>query len=152
MNDKMDSLPSGRIKFNEFEECTTRLLVGSRVNKDLPKSVNVQTMIEKANDRHPGILSIFEELCETAHPSYVGLADGYSKIDHENYETIFRNFWIEKFGNQHEIALLHCLRIFEDEVWVRHFEALAKWLVDNDQQLEHGRACRKTSKETGGGA
>jgi hypothetical protein len=150
-NFKMEDVVSGKLDFGEFGETVERILLGSKAYKDAktPESINVLTMISKCNEKHNGILAAYEDLCETAHPSFIGLTDGYSKIDQANYETKFGNYWIEKCEHQHEDALLKCTKIFEDEynnVWIKNMEALEKWLVQNDEALEKRRKLFKGKK------
>lgn len=146
VNMKMDDVVSGKIDFEEFCLSIKKVFLGSRVEKDMPETVSVLTMVKNFEKKHKGILKYFEDLCETAHPSYVGLADGYTKTDYKEYVTTFGNFWLDKFGHEHEKALFISVRIFEEEYneeWVKKFEALEKWLVDNDTELEK----RKVEKE-----
>ena len=143
---KMEEVVSGKISFEEFCECINRVYMGSRIDKELPETINVLTMVKNMEKKHQGILDIFEDLCETAHPSMIGLTDGYTKINREEYVTAFGNFWLEKYGHQHEQALLICMEIFEkeyNEEWIEKFHALEKWLVENDSDLEKRRKEKK---------
>jgi hypothetical protein len=127
LNIKMDDVVSNRIDFEEFSESINKVFLGSRSMKDMPETVNVLTMIKKCEKKHKGILKDYEDLCETAHPSYVGLTDGYTRTDYKEGVTSFGNFWLDKFGHQHEEALLICLAIFEEEYnkeWIKNFESL----------------------------
>ncbi len=139
MNMKMEEVISGKISFAAFCESIYKVYMGSRTDKQLLETINVLTMVKKMEKKHKGILQIYEELCETAHPSYIGLTDGYSKIDTEKYITSFGNYWLDKYGRQHEAALLLCMKIFEleyNDAWINNFHALEEWLVNNDSALE----------------
>jgi hypothetical protein len=79
----------GELDFHAFGDKTTTLLLGSRNNEAMPKSINVMTVLEKCEKRYPGIMDLYAELSESAHPSYEGLCAGYSTIDHDGFETVF---------------------------------------------------------------
>jgi len=151
LNIEIGNVLQSKLDFHDFGAKLEAILVGSRINEYLPQTINVLTLVTKTDKKHPGILRVFEELCETAHPSYVSLTVGYTKSDHQKVETVFGNYWKAKFGLQHEEILLLCLRIFEDEynnVSVENFESLEKWLVENDTELEKARSKKKKEKGT----
>jgi len=80
-----------------------------------------------------------------SHPNYDGICEGYIKLNRKEYEAEFGIFWEERYGNQHETAIGICLEIFDEEYnneWVKWFEALEKWLEDNDNKLERQRRKR----------
>lgn len=140
---KMEDVVANRITFDEYCDLIHKIFMGSRIDKEYPETINVLTMVKAMDKKHQGILHIFEDLCETAHPSMIGLTDGYTKINRKEMVTSFGNFWEEKFGNQHERALLICMELLEkeyNEEWPKAFQALEKWLVDNDSVLEAKRA------------
>jgi hypothetical protein len=142
INTKMEEVVSGKILFDDFCESINKVYMGSRTDRKLPETINVLTMVCIMEKKHKGILQIFKDLCETAHPSFIGLTDGYTRINTKEYITSFGNYWLDKYGHQHETALLLCMQIFEleyNDTWIKNFEALENWLVDNDLALKKDR-------------
>jgi hypothetical protein len=79
------------------------------------------------------------DLSESAHPSYEGLARGYSKIAHDEYETHFSNRWLELYGDRFQDQAGICLEAFQYEysnVWPERMERLETWIEINDDTLE----------------
>jgi hypothetical protein len=67
----------------------------------------------------------------------------YSKIDHSEYETIFSNRWMERFGDRHLGSMSLCIKTFEheyDEVWPGLIVQLEGWIEANDARLEATKA------------
>ena len=129
----------GKLDFHAFGDITTTLLLGSRSNAELPKSINVMTVMEKCERRYPGLTDIYADLSESAHPSYEGLCSGYSKINHNEYETILSNRWMELRSDSHLDGMILCMRTFHHEydiVWPSLFEQLEEWITINDERLE----------------
>ena len=142
MNKKMRSVIEGKMTFDEFENITTRLLLGAKNIDKMPDPVNVMKLIEDGENKYPGIKKIYDDLSETVHPNYCGVCDGYTKPNQQEYETEFGIYWEERYGKQHEFAIEICLQIFEEEYnneWVKCFEQLEKWLEKNDNKLERQR-------------
>lgn len=145
MNKRMQSVVENKMSFHDFDEMTSRLLLGAKNREEWPSPVNVKSLVEESEKRYPGIEKIYNDLCETAHPNYDGICAGYIKLNRKKYETEFGIYWEERFGNQHEEAIRICIDIFEEEYnneWVKWFEALEKWLVDNNNKLERQRRKR----------
>jgi hypothetical protein len=64
---------------------------------------------------------------------------GYSKVNHDEYETNFSNRWMALYGEQHLNSLDLCMLTFHHEyndVWGSMIEELEYWIVANDAQLE----------------
>ena len=64
---------------------------------------------------------------------------GYSKIDHDEYETNFSNRWMELYGDRHIGSMDLCMSTFHheyDDVWPTRIETLEKWIEANDAALE----------------
>ena len=64
---------------------------------------------------------------------------GYSYVNEQDYETVFKNRWAELYGGNLGELTLEFMRVFEEEynnVWPAEYEKLEKWLVENDQKLE----------------
>jgi len=135
----MQKVVDGNLNFHEFSDKTTRLLLGSKNNKAGPESINIMTVLGHCEKRYPGLMEIYADLSETAHPSYEGLCSGYSTINHDEYETKFSNRWMELHGGRHLDAMLLCMGTFHheyDKVWSEIFEQLEKWIEANDAELE----------------
>jgi hypothetical protein len=96
-------------------------------------------VLEKCEKRYPGIVKIYGDLSESAHPNYHGVTAGYSVVNEKEYRTDFKNRWDEQSG-QSELELLEiCVRLFEgeyNEEWPDLFDKLEKWLAENDAILE----------------
>lgn len=129
----------GKLGFHDFSGKTASLLLGTRNNKQMPTAISILTVLEKCEKRYPGIVGIYADLSESAHPNYEGLCAGYSKIDHDEYETVFSNRWMELYGVKHLDGIRLCMGTFHHEydvVWPELFEALEKWIEVNDAELE----------------
>ena len=139
LNRSIERVLEGTLNFHVFCEHTSRLLLGSRNNPEGPKSTNILTILEKADKRYPGLIELYANLSESAHPSYEGLCWGYSTVNHEEYETTFSNRWMELYGERHLGMMDLCMATFHheyDEVWSDLFEKLEKWIEANDEELE----------------
>jgi len=142
MNKKMQSVIEEKMSFDDFEDITTRLLLGAKNIDRMPNPVNVMTLIDNSESKYPGIRKIYDDLSETTHPNYCGVCDGYTNLNQQEYETEFGIYWEERYGKQHKVAIEICLQIFEEEYnneWKRRFEQLEKWLEKNDNKLERQR-------------
>lgn len=148
MNRKMQQVVENKLSFDDFQELTTRFLLGAKNNDEMPIPVNVMNFVQESEKKYRGIEKIYNDLSETAHPNYDGICQGYTKLNREEFETEFGVFWQERFGNQHEAAIEICLEVFEEEynvVWTKWYEKLEEWLVENDAKLERQRS--KKSKK-----
>jgi|AGTN01.1.fsa_nt_gi hypothetical protein len=145
LNQLMLQVLDGKLNFHAFSGKTTTLLLGSRNNEHRPRSLNIITVLEKCDKRYPGLMALYADLSESAHPSYEGLCIGYSKIDHEEYETTFSNRWMELYGDRHLSSMDLCMSTFHleyNEVWPALMEKLESWIEANDADLaeqERGR-------------
>lgn len=129
----------GQLNFHVFGDKTTALLLGCRNNDAMPKSINIMTVLEKCDKRYPGLMEIYADLSESAHPTYEGLTRGYSVNNRVEYETVFSNRWMELYGDRHLDDMLLCMGTFHheyDAVWPELFECLEKWIETNDAELE----------------
>lgn len=142
LNSQIQKLLDGKITFNDFGDLTSVLLLGSRVDDSAPKAKNISTILEKCEQRYPGIGSLYASLSETAHPNYEGLCGGYTKIDHSEFETVFSNRWVERYGENHLNQVKLCMDTFlieYDQAWVEMIEKLETWVEANDAALEASR-------------
>ena len=129
----------GDLNFHAFGEKTTTLLKGSRNNNDGPRSLNIVTVLEKCDQRYPGLMELYADLSESAHPSYEGLFKGYSTIDDEEIESKFSNRWMEMYGDRHLDSMELCMSTFHyeyNDVWPTLIEQLEVWIVKFDDDLE----------------
>lgn len=139
LNQNMQRVLDGKLGFHAFGEKTSILLLGARNNDEMPRSLNIVTILEKCDKRYPGLIALYANLSESAHPSYEGLCRGYSKIDHDEYETHFSNRWMELYGEKHLGSMELCMMTFHheyDEVWPKLIEGLEGWIEANDAELE----------------
>jgi hypothetical protein len=135
----MERVLAGELDFHEFGDKTSALLLGSRNNEDMPKAINILTILEKCEKRYPGLTELYGQLSESAHPNYDGLMAGYSKTNYEEFETTFSNRWMEKHGDRHPKEMMLCMETFHHEyndVWPDLMKHLEEWVVANDAQLE----------------
>jgi hypothetical protein len=142
LNQKMNAVVNGELSFFKFDDVTKKLLMGSRNESTPETTVNILTVLQKAERAHEGIVALHERLSESAHPNYDGVLYGYSNSNPAEYETTFESNWIRNFGVEQEPATEFVLHIFEyeyNEIWPAEFEALEAWLVENDDELEAQR-------------
>lgn len=139
LNRLMQQVLEGKLNFHAFSDKTTTLLLGSRNNERGPRSLNIVTLLEKCDKRYPGLMALYADLSESAHPSYEGLCLRYSKIDHDEYETKFSNRWMKLYGDRHLGSMELCMETFHHEynnVWPALMEQLENWIEVNDAELE----------------
>ncbi|WP_282948863.1 MULTISPECIES: hypothetical protein [unclassified Sphingopyxis] len=139
LNQQMQQVLDGNANFHEFGDKTSVLLLGSRNNEGGPRSLNIVTVLEKCDKRYPGLMAMYADLSESAHPSYEGLCRGYSTINHDEYETDFSNRWADLYGDKHLNSMELCMGTFHHEyndVWPGLMEQLERWVEVNDTELE----------------
>lgn len=139
LNQKTNAVLAGAEDFNAFCEITSKLMLGSKDGSTNHESINVLTVLNKSDKKYPGLLKLYAVLSESAHPNYEGVCSGYSYIDHDKDETIFKNRWSELYANSLESGVLICMSTFEaeyDDVWSPNFDKLETWIQENDEQLE----------------
>jgi hypothetical protein len=139
LNQLMQMVLDRTLDFHVFGEKTSTLLLGSRNNASGPRSINIVTVLEKCDKRYPGLMALYADLSESAHPSFEGLCLGYAKIDHSAHEACFANRWTELYGSRHVEIMDLCMTTFHDEyngIWPVLVEKLESWIEANDAELE----------------
>jgi hypothetical protein len=139
LNQKTEAVIEERISFWQFIEVTNRLMFGSKNQFTELESINILTVLNKCEERYPGIVDIYNSLSESAHPNFDGVCMGYSKVDKVNYKTEFKNRWVELFDSSQLALIENCLKAMEEEYnqhWPKTYEKLEKWLVQNNEILE----------------
>ncbi|MCJ7601590.1 MAG: hypothetical protein MUO63_08825 [Desulfobulbaceae bacterium] len=139
LNQLIEKVISGNLDFHEFSKTTSNLLLGSRDGTTRHASINILTVLKHCDRKYPGIEDVFTTLSESAHPNWEGICYGYSRVDHENYESNFSNNWLEMWADKHESLMLLVMRIFESEyndVWPDLMKRLEAWIEANDATLE----------------
>ena len=139
LNILMGKVLDGTLDFHDFSEKTAALLIGSKNDERGVQSINIMTVLKHCDTRYPGLLTLYGDLSESAHPSNEGLCSGYSTIDHDEYQTNFSNRWMELYGDKHVGSMELCMTIFlleYNNVWGSLFEQLEKWIEDNDKILK----------------
>lgn len=148
LNQAMRSVVAGDLDFHRFSETTTKLVLGSRDKSTPYDSINILTILSKADKRYPGLESSYIALSESAHPNYEGMVRGYSTADQTSHVTTFSSRWSEQYGKYHPAHISACISVFcseYDDEWPDAFTALESWIEANDIALE-------TSKPTTGSA
>jgi hypothetical protein len=143
LNQKTESVISGKLSFFEFDEITKQLLMGSKNNATNTAAVNILTVLGHADKVHPGLSRMHTHLSESAHPNYDGVLYGYSSTNPEEFETSFQNNWLQSFGAEQEPATAFVFLVFEieyNETWSQLMVKLEEWLRENDADLEKQRA------------
>lgn len=126
------------MKFDEFDEKTRTLLLGSRDGSTKRTSMNIVSILERCEKKYQGITSVYAVLSECAHPNFEGICFGYSDVDHERQKTHFSNKWSAMLADRNEsLVRLVCtvFRIDYNEVWKEQMEKLEQWLVEHDAKL-----------------
>lgn len=139
LNQKAEAVIRGAEDFFEFASATSRLMLGSKNQSTGTPSINILTVLERSEKKYPGIMAIYGELSESAHPNYQGVCAGYSRIDEENYITKFSNRWNDKYQKRLSLGMELCMSTFETEyndVWPINFEGLERWLCENNERLQ----------------
>ncbi|AZE47731.1 hypothetical protein C4K04_2047 [Pseudomonas chlororaphis] len=139
LNQATRQVVAGTKNFHEFSERTTKLLLGSRDKSTSYESINILTVLSKADKRYPGLEQWYAALSEGAHPNFEGMLFGYSESDWQSHTTNFQNRWEALYGNHHLEAMSACMVIFDAEYnheWPDAFEALEHWIEQNDAMLE----------------
>lgn len=139
LNHRMRLVLDGTLNFHSFDRDTIALVLGSRDGSTGHTAVNVLKMLDKADKRYPGLRSRYDNLSESAHPNFEGMVPGYSKVDHDEYETHFSNRWQEEHGRTHLEYMELCMLTFHHEYnneWTQLIEKLEGWIVVNDARLE----------------
>lgn len=142
LNHNMLKVLEVKLSFHEFSHLTTRQVAGSKNDPEQVKAVNVITMLDKAEKRYPGLRSTYDSLSESAHPNFEGMIWGYSKVDHDEYETNFSNRWMDLYGEHLVSSMEACMGSFYieyDEVWPDLMEKLENWIAVNDAMLEENK-------------
>ncbi len=139
LNQRIAAVLDGSMTFNDFSMTTQRLVLGSKVVGDPEQAVNILTILKHCDKQYAGMLSIYNDLSESAHPNFQGMSAGYTRIDHDADAVKFYNRWMEKHGARLPEGTLLCIEIFYHEynvVWDDLFSKLETWIEVNDADLE----------------
>lgn len=139
LNQLIQQVLDGKLDFHLFDQKTSVLLLGSRDGSTNHKSLNIVTILNKCEKRYPGFKNLYDNLSESAHPNYEGMMVGYSKFDHDEYETHFSNRWAQLYGASHLGSMELCMMVFHHEyndMWTDLMDKFENWIVENDAELE----------------
>jgi hypothetical protein len=139
LNQLIQQVLDGKLNFHTFGKKTSVLVLGSRDGSTQHQSINIMTILQKCDKRYPGIEKLYATLSESAHPNYEGMMEGYSKIDHDEYETRLSNRWMELYEDRHLGSMQLCMSTFHheyDDVWPDLMQKLEGWIETNDDHLE----------------
>ena len=129
----------GEISFNDFDKNVKKLILGSKDRSTRHQALNIMRILEKCDRYYSGIMSIYANLSESAHPNYRGLVEKYSKNDHDKMETIFLNRWSELNEDIHVFYMEFCIILFNREyniIWPDLMSRLEDWIMSNNVKLE----------------
>jgi hypothetical protein len=136
---KMDAVVNTGQGFQELSDATSKLLLGSRNEVTKHQSINILTIIEKADKKYNGIMKVYGDLSETTHPNWQGMSATYSVLDVENYKTEFCNNGQKLFSGEQKPIMNYIMAIFESEynlVWPASFDAFENWVGLNGKSIE----------------
>lgn len=139
LNLLMQKVLDSKLNFHIFSEKTAVLLLGTRNDAEMPEAINILTVFKKCEERYPGMIWLYGDLSESAHPNYEGLLGGYSTTDYEEYETTLSNRWMERHGDRHLNQMMLCMEVFHHEyndVWPALMNKFEAWIEANDAELE----------------
>ena len=139
LNEITDGLMAGRIDYDAYHSKIRALAVGSKDNSTPYAAVNVMTMIQKSERRHPQLLKIYNLLSEIAHPNHDGLLAGYAKQNRQEFTTLLSRQWLPSWDRRLSamIAVLISTYFLEyNQTWSETFCRLESWLVENDDELQ----------------
>lgn len=139
LNQLTKDVVAGSENFHLFSEKTSRLLLGSKDKSTKHESINILTVLKRADQKYPGVMDMYANLSESAHPNFEGICFGYSRVDHEKYETNFSNNWVSMYAEKHVPLMQLCILTFTSEYndeWSTQFQNLEDWIVANDAALE----------------
>lgn len=146
LNLKISQVVKNELDFFVFSGITEQLVYGCRDDDGPIKPVNVMTTIEKLDKKYEGLKRLYDSLSETAHPNRDGLCLGYLSASKEEMTNSFSNNWPKIFAGNHLNGIYGCILAFEQEYdveWPNVYEALEKWLEENDASLEETRKVRR---------
>ena len=139
LNQAIGGVVDGTQNFHLFSRKTSRLLLGSRNKSTKHEIINIATVLEKTNKTYNGIVDLYSDLSESAHPNFEGMCFGYSRVDHNNHVTKYSNNMSYMYEDRNVAAIELCKSIFEHEYndeWPRQFARLESWIVKNNEMLE----------------
>ncbi|MEX2500579.1 MAG: hypothetical protein WD397_17070 [Wenzhouxiangellaceae bacterium] len=136
---KMDSVVKTGQGFHELSDATSKLLLGSRNEMTKHQSINILTIVKKADKKYAGIFKMYGDLSETTHPNWQGMSATYSIVDSENYKTELRNNSKDLFVGEQKPIMNYIMAIFESEynrAWPASYNAFESWVGLNSNNLE----------------
>lgn len=143
LNQSTRALLDGDVPFDDFDKKTRLLLLGSRDQTTKYESVNVLTILKHVDKSYPGVLGVYNTLCESAHPNFEAVCFGYSEVDYERDETSFAIKLYEMWGDRHDALVSLVAMVFEheyNEIWAPQQERLEAWLTEHDTELTVSRS------------
>ncbi len=117
----------------ELDKFLMSCLVGSRNVPDHPSAVNVLTSVDHVVRTIPEFRSVYDRLCEYAHPNWAGTLGAFGEIDHEQFEL--------KLGHRTDAltmgvsALSGTLMIFH-----HYYDDSAALIHQLNDHFEHGKS------------
>jgi len=136
LNQLMRRVVNGTLAFQDFANKTRTLALGSRDGSTEITALSIMTILQKVEPRIPGLHSVYESLCESAHPNHEGLVEGYLAFEDDGWTAKFSNRWADKYKEGFESYVLVVAQLYyieHDVEWSEAFSELEAWLVSNPQ-------------------
>lgn len=76
-------------KVQELDDILMRLLFGSRNAGDAAKAINILTAVDRLDKDIEGIRAMYDDLCEIAHPNWMGTVGHYGKVMDSPFNLYF---------------------------------------------------------------
>jgi len=87
-HDRLDRFLKDQLKdVADFDDFLMRCLLGSKNNPEMPTATNILTFIDRVEKKVPGFRSVYDGLCECAHPNWAGTLGAFGEIDREKFEV-----------------------------------------------------------------
>ena len=137
-NQAIKNVLNDSLGFTEFEVLTKAKLFGSKNGMTPLISTNIMTILKSCEKKYPGLIGIYENLSECAHPSFEGLYGGYINFDKDVHRAVFGSRWSELYPKEDTLGFDMCLELFHHEyndVWAEVIEKLEGWVDENFADL-----------------
>lgn len=136
---KMEKIVRTGEGFHQFSNKTVRLLLGSRDGQTSHDAINVLDVLRIVSKKYPELVTVYDELSETAHPNFDGLTRSYSQVSDRSMKFRFTSDSGRTYvGSQLRIIFLVCAILEKEynQAWPEAFQSFENWIEKNDEKLE----------------